>query len=294
MVRQKHGRLAALLFILFASTGFAVPVFSSPYWATFDCPVQPGETVPPIEARYMPLQSQPVFVPLPFYRESEPRNAYELMTERNHATCRPGFDPLGAQSRTYPSPQPLLDRSQPAGKAVEALTYEVQRGDTLFRIAKQFEVTVEELVRSNHIANRNLLQVGQKLQIPSSLPIAKLPDSGPDMKRVAKVLKSKLTAYTAGPESTGKTPSHPQYGITFSGKKATEGRTIAVDPKVIPLGTTVYIEGIGYRTAEDTGPAIKGNRIDVFMNDVKEALKFGVKNDVTIYVLSNETSDATS
>ena len=191
-------------------------------------------------------------------------------------------------------PQPLLDRPQPAGKAVEALTYEVQRGDTLFRIAKQFEVTVEELVRSNHIANRNLLQVGQKLQIPSSMPIAKLPDSGPDMKRVAKVLKSKLTAYTAGPESTGKTPSHPQYGITFSGKKATEGRTIAVDPKVIPLGTTVYIEGIGYRTAEDTGSAIKGNRIDVFMNDVKEALKFGVKNDVTIYVLSNETSDATS
>jgi len=61
------------------------------------------------------------------------------------------------------------------------------------------------------------------------------------------------TAYTAGPESTGKYPGHPAYGITKSGQPVVEGRTIAVDPTVIPLGTWVYIEHIGLRRAEDTG-----------------------------------------
>lgn len=94
-----------------------------------------------------------------------------------------------------------------------------------------------------------------------------------------------LTAYTAGPESTGKAPGHPAYGITATGAKAREGVTIAVDPKVIPIGSRVYIEGIGYRTAQDVGGAIKGNRIDVFMNDLSEARKFGVKKHVRVMLV---------
>ena len=47
--------------------------------------------------------------------------------------------------------------------------------------------------------------------------------------------------------------------------------TIAVDPSVIPIGSRVYIEGLGYFVAQDTGSAIKGRRIDVFMNDLEEA-----------------------
>lgn len=62
---------------------------------------------------------------------------------------------------------------------------------------------------------------------------------------------------------------------TATGTKPREGRTIAVDPKVIPYGSTVYIEGYGYYIAEDTGGAIKGNRIDIFMMDYNKALKLG-------------------
>jgi len=62
---------------------------------------------------------------------------------------------------------------------------------------------------------------------------------------------------------------------TATGTKPKEGRTIAVDPKVIPYGTLVYIEGFGYRIAEDTGSAIKGNRIDIFMMDYNKALSLG-------------------
>lgn len=87
----------------------------------------------------------------------------------------------------------------------------------------------------------------------------------------------KMTAYTAGFESTGKTPSHPAYGITKSGAKVEEGLTISVDPKVIPLGSLVYIEEVGYRVAQDTGGNIKGNRIDIYIPDLKEAKRFGVK-----------------
>lgn len=62
---------------------------------------------------------------------------------------------------------------------------------------------------------------------------------------------------------------------TAAGTKPKEGRTIAVDPNVIPYGTLVYIEGFGYRIAEDCGSAIKGNRIDIFMMDYNKAISLG-------------------
>lgn len=65
-------------------------------------------------------------------------------------------------------------------------------------------------------------------------------------------------------------------GITATGTKAASGRTIAVDPEVIPYGTTVIINGRTY-IAEDCGGAIKGNRIDIFMDSHEEALKAGVR-----------------
>jgi 3D (Asp-Asp-Asp) domain-containing protein len=94
----------------------------------------------------------------------------------------------------------------------------------------------------------------------------------------------KATAYTSGPESTGKRPGHPQYGLTATGSRATEGRTIAVDPRVIPLGSLVHIEELDQdRIAEDTGGAIRGERIDLYMKDVPDALNWGVR-DVRIHV----------
>ena len=63
-------------------------------------------------------------------------------------------------------------------------------------------------------------------------------------------------------------------GMTSTGKKATAGRTIAVDPRVIAYGTKVKINGNTY-IAEDCGGAIKGKRIDIFFNSHSAALKFG-------------------
>ena len=90
----------------------------------------------------------------------------------------------------------------------------------------------------------------------------------------------KLTAYCPCAKCCGKTD-----GITATGTTATEGRTIAVDPRVIPYGSSVTIyfaDGTSHiYTAEDCGGAIKENRIDVFFADHQAAREFGVQ---TAYV----------
>ncbi|WP_134702221.1 3D domain-containing protein [Ammoniphilus sp. YIM 78166] len=94
-----------------------------------------------------------------------------------------------------------------------------------------------------------------------------------------------LTAYSSGVSHTGKGPDHPQYGITATGKRAQEGRTIAVDPSVIPMGTWVYIEGVGFRRAEDKGGAVKGNKIDIFFENDLAAHRFGKRKSKAVYVI---------
>ncbi|MDF2677721.1 MAG: hypothetical protein K0Q97_2046 [Bacillota bacterium] len=97
------------------------------------------------------------------------------------------------------------------------------------------------------------------------------------------------SAYDLSFASTGKNPGDAGYGITASGTKAQPG-TVAVDPSVIPLGTKLYIASTdgspdyGFATALDTGGAIKGNRIDLFMEDGVKANNFGIRH-VKIYIL---------
>ena len=90
----------------------------------------------------------------------------------------------------------------------------------------------------------------------------------------------KSTAYSSSDKGVS--------GITASGMKATRDpngtSTVAVDPRVIPLGTKLYIEGYGYAIACDTGSAIKGNKVDVYFNSVKECYSWGSRN-VDVYIL---------
>ncbi|WP_438448520.1 3D domain-containing protein [Gorillibacterium sp. sgz5001074] len=203
--------------------------------------------------------------------ESSPRYSY------------PYYTPYTEPEQAEPAPEEPAEAA-PEPEAPSALTYIINSGDTLYKIARDFNIPLTALQAYNDIANPGSLQIGQKLMIPSvPADVPKLAGKEPVIK---KVLSSTLTAYTSGKESTGKTPSHPAYGITYSGVKAEEGRTVAVDPSIIPLGSTVYIEGIGIRRAEDTGSAIKGAKIDVYMNDLEQAQTFGVKRNVKVFVLT--------
>jgi 3D (Asp-Asp-Asp) domain-containing protein len=88
----------------------------------------------------------------------------------------------------------------------------------------------------------------------------------------------KLTAYS-GPQLGG------ARAITATGTSARAGRTVAVDPKVIPLGSRVYIEGVGERIAEDIGGAVRGQHIDLYLPSVSQARIFGVQRG-TVHVVA--------
>ena len=99
-----------------------------------------------------------------------------------------------------------------------------------------------------------------------------------------------VTAYTLREEECGKTPDHPEYGITVSGKYVTEWQTIA-GPKSIPFGTKVYIPFFkdkpneGWFVVEDRGDAITEGHFDVYMEDLSEALNFG-RRKLEVYILA--------
>lgn len=111
-------------------------------------------------------------------------------------------------------------------------------------------------------------------------------DSGPS--RGVRAGTFKVTAYANSVEDTGKRPGDPGYGITASGRPTVAGRTIAADWDVLPPGTRVYIEGVGYRVVDDRGGAIVGQKIDLYIDGDKEELDaWGVKY-LTVYVVGKE------
>jgi 3D (Asp-Asp-Asp) domain-containing protein len=87
------------------------------------------------------------------------------------------------------------------------------------------------------------------------------------------------TAYDPGPKSCGKWAS----GYTATGAKAEKG-IVAVDDRVIPMGTRMYIPGYGFALAADRGGAIKGMRIDLCYPTYAEAIQFG-RRKVKVYLL---------
>lgn len=84
------------------------------------------------------------------------------------------------------------------------------------------------------------------------------------------------TAYTGDTiTATGTVPVRDSEGIS----------TIAVDPSIIPLGSLLYVDGYGYAIAADTGGAIQGNIIDLYLNSYEECMNWGRQN-VSVYLIA--------
>ncbi len=145
-------------------------------------------------------------------------------------------------------------------------------------------VEVSRNVKSEYIAKNPVEEI-----IAVGVATGNLATVGGDTFSYKKVITCSATAYDLSFQSTGKLPGHPAYGITATGTYAKIG-TVAVDPRVIPLGTKMYIVSTdgsvvyGYCTAEDTGGAIKGNKVDLFYNTTAECMQFG-RRSVYVYIL---------
>ena len=140
------------------------------------------------------------------------------------------------------------------------------------RSLKEQEYSGVDTYRQSHTSQRTQWNEGEILQGPAYVPGT--------MYVYTKLICGTATAYYC-------TPDEP--GITATGTKVHVG-TVAVDPTVIPLGSKLYIitpggEHIyGYAVAEDTGGAIKGTIIDLYMNTYEECVQWGRRN-VLIYIL---------
>ena len=96
-----------------------------------------------------------------------------------------------------------------------------------------------------------------------------------------------VTHYCICEKCCGKSPDHPAYGITASGREAVPGYSVAVDPILIELGSTLYLDfGDGVLQecrADDTGSAVTGAHIDLCVADHQEALSLGVRT-AAVYI----------
>lgn len=156
---------------------------------------------------------------------------------------------------------------------------------------EQNRVKVAEVVTQQPVAH--IIEEGTKVQTliqkalsPDKLVVENNTLILEDGQRLTftKAINMKATSYTASYECTGKHPSHPYFGMTASGTRAKVG-TVAVDPRVIPLGTKLYVEGYGFATAEDTGGAVKGNVIDLYFETNADVKAFGTRQR-KVYVLA--------
>jgi 3D (Asp-Asp-Asp) domain-containing protein len=171
------------------------------------------------------------------------------------------------------------------GASAASNTYKVKSGDSLYRIAKTYKISVSTLKKWNKLKS-NIIHPNQKLKVSATntskttkkaetskpAKTTKTSTSKSTKLKVVKTITVSATAYTANCKNCS--------GITATGinlKKNPKLKVISVDPKVIKLGTKVYVEGYGYAIAGDTGGAIKGKKIDIFVPSYKKAIQWGRK-----------------
>ena len=190
-------------------------------------------------------------------------------------------------------------------KEADTPTYKVKKGDSLWKISNTKNVSINELRSWNQLKS-DVIHPGQVLKLAGDGQAASAntaqPAKAKQTKQTTQTTTKKTTPVqktsTTKKENTGKTITVSATAYTAncngcSGTTATgvnlkanpDAKVIAVDPSVIPLGSKVYVEGYGYATAADTGGAIKGNKIDVFIPSHDQAMQWGRKT-VEVQVLN--------
>ena len=198
----------------------------------------------------------------------------------------------------YPSQQLEVAAEEKVEVSQEKSTYTVASGDTLFKIAQAHGISLDTLMSWNGITG-HWIYPGDKLVVSGGSPISvpKAPEEATPAQSTSQAAPAKTAAPAAsqqsGKEMTVSATAYTAYcpgcsGVTATGidLRSNPGqKVIAVDPTVIPLGSKVWVEGYGEAIAGDTGGAIKGNKIDVFIPSKGAALDWGRKT-INIKILN--------
>ena len=183
-------------------------------------------------------------------------------------------------------------------------TYMIEPGDTLFKIAAAHGASVEQIKRWNGL-NSDLIYAGDTLSISGPTKEVSVAQGNQKAAQTQQTTTTNIVTTSAQPTQTQNAPSNDARtmsveataytanctgcsGVTANGtdlRANPDAKVIAVDPNVIPLGSKVWVEGYGEAIAADTGGAIKGNRIDLFIADENEANQWGYRT-VTIKILN--------
>ena len=161
-------------------------------------------------------------------------------------------------------------------------SYTVAAGDNLYRIALNHNISLDSLTSLNDLTGE-LIHPGDVLIVSGHVADSGTAKSEKDTIAAAfvptpppasdgKEMLVTATAYTAYCTGCSGTTA---YGIDLRANP--NQKVIAVDPKLIPLGTKVWVEGYGEAIAGDIGGAIKGHKIDVFIPSYNNAMEWGVK-----------------
>lgn len=199
----------------------------------------------------------------------------------------------------------IIENTKLIVKEEQPKTYTVKKGDSLWKIAVANKISINQLKSWNNLKSEiiqpgqvlNLSGVGQPAQNNTEAVQQETTTTSTTTKTETKT-ETKTTTAKSTKQNAGKTISvsataytascHGCSGVTATGVDLNanpNAKVIAVDPSVIPLGSKVYVEGYGYATAADTGGAIKGNKIDVFIPTQDAALNWGRKQ-VNIQILN--------
>lgn len=148
-------------------------------------------------------------------------------------------------------------------------------------------VTLSREYLGGEMVNENVLDVVVKEQPVDEIILKGIQSSVQDVftgenYAYTDVYEMEATAYTISDDGW--------YNKTASGMTTFVGM-VAVDPRIIPLGTKIYVEGYGIAIAGDTGGAIKGHIVDLFFNSESECQRFGRQYGLKVYILKDQNVD---
>ena len=180
------------------------------------------------------------------------------------------------QEQTRQQQQYLL-----AGRAATVAVYQLRWGQTVLVGALKAQVAAAERARRAREVAEEQQRQARLADLRAAQAAAQKPE--PQAEAIAATPVPSAPAPAGGRQMTVQATAYCQGSRTADGTAVGWG-VIAVDPSVIPLGTHLYVPGYGEAVAHDTGGAVRGNIIDLYMPSCSEAIQWGRRTvTVTIY-----------